>query len=136
MSRKKKLLTGDRLSFALATSEVASQGHVAFADPTDGLVYATPTAARKPIGHFMVSEDTTGDGTKKVLVMLFREIFAWGFANDSVGADAVQGSDLFTEAFFKDDATVTTNHNTNTRPSAGTVIAIDGSTVFVHGPRV
>lgn len=89
-----------RYDYALKSGDIAEKGKIAFAEAGTGKV--TTTVGPTSLGLFASS--LTGDGTLKVTITLWNEIFAYWFANDAGGAFAL--TDLFAKAYALDGMTV------------------------------
>lgn len=94
--------------------------------------YAVPGATDAGLIYVGRAEETVdnsagGNGDAFVDV---RRGSAFKFANDA--SAPVAAAHLFTDCYIVDDQTVSSSHATNTRSKAGTVIALDGSGVWVE----
>lgn len=135
MARRTHQRTIKQLRVTLASAESAVRGQTAYGNPADGTAVADPdgTTGLIPLGYF--TEDLEGDGTQTTLVDLFEELQAEGYTNDDA-PNAIDASDVFTNVYAKDGATVSTL-STN-RSVAGRVLFIDpdDGRVYVRAPRV
>lgn len=69
-------------AWPLTTAALAKEGEIAVGDTTTGKVLpAGILATAIPLGFFMV--DATGDGTAKVMVRLFEEVWGYICTNDA-----------------------------------------------------
>lgn len=112
----------------LANTEVAEKGNVACIDTASGEIVAGQTGdGLLPIGYF--DETRTGNGTAKVRVRLFREIWVDRFAN--AGApNAVAASDIGSFCYLAGPATVTMAASGNS--IAGRVWGVSSAGVLVQ----
>jgi hypothetical protein len=109
--------------FTLASGNKAYKGGRACISPGTGkVVPASSTPGLIPIGIFDQTVDATA-GDKKVSVDLERELVIEWFVNDTGGGNAVAPTDLGSNAFMKDDQTVTMN--AAARSIAGRIWAVD-----------
>ena len=111
----------------LANAEVAEQGHVACIDTASGeIVVSQEAATLLPIGYF--DQSLTGNGTAKVRVQLFNEIWVDRLANDTVAA--VAAADVGSVCYLLDSQTVTSDATGNS--VAGRVWDVRPEGVFVQ----
>ncbi len=115
----------------LANGETAVAGNLAAIDTSDGAAYDCSSASTTllPIGRF--AEALDGDGSAKVLIDLFDEVIAHGWANDDA-PNAVAAAHIWSEVYIKNGTTVSTSSGGSTRSVAGRVIAIEGTRVYVQ----
>lgn len=109
----------------LANSEKAFQGGLACIDTSDGSLVAGQTGeGLLPIGIFdgIPESGVTGNGTIKVKVRLFKEVWAWWFVNDTT-PNAVTDAHVGSLVYVLDDQTVTALAAGNS--VAGRVWAVD-----------
>lgn len=113
-----------RYDFILKTGETAEKGNIAF---TDAGVVSSVTGAIA-LGYFLTSPPVVGDGTKKVTVHFWDEVFAYWFAN--VG-NAIVAADVFKPAYASGTAGAALSGTT----PLGTIIAVDAAQgVLVYTP--
>ena len=119
-----------RYDYALKSGDVAEKGKIAFAESGTGKVTTTVTAVA--LGLFQTT--LTGDGTTKVTILFWNEIFAYWFANDAAGL--ILATDLFSTAHAKDGSTVSKTGGAGTFP-LGLVLDVDsaqGVLVYISYP--
>jgi hypothetical protein len=106
--RRERPVSLKQIKRVLKSAEVAHEGGLACIDKADGsLVRGKPGTTLVPIGMFIDVGPTglTGDGTKTVRVRLFKEVWAWWFANDT--GTPVTDANFGEECYVLDDQTVT-----------------------------
>lgn len=106
--------------FTLKTGELAEKGKIAVLNTaTGGCEIGKSGAGLWPIGIFQ--ETLTGDGTKQIQVMMFDEIIAYWWDNDTT--DAVDPTDIGKSCALKDATTV--SMDATGRSLFGVVLAVD-----------
>jgi hypothetical protein len=125
--RKTKAVCLNTLKRVLLSAAVAHEGGIACLDLDDS-GKARPGAVDtnlRPVGLFIdVGESgLTGDGTKTVLIRLFREVRCWWFKNDTT--DAVTDAMVGGLCYVFDDETVSSDATGTS--VAGRIWAVDAT---------
>lgn len=127
--RDTPMRTGDRFELGAATAKKFYAGALVMRSATG---YATPGAtATGCIGLGRVAEyvDNTSGADGAVKVKIDRGIFRYG---NSAAADEIANADIGTLCFIVDDATVAKTDGGGTRSTAGRVVEVDSSGVWVE----
>lgn len=112
----------------LALNTKIEEGH-AVAINSDGLAVPMAVAVgNKFAGRCETTSDSTGSDEPVRMAVRRGCEFRWA---NATAADAVTQSDVGNKAYFVDSHTVSADSDTNTRPEAGQIIAVEAAGVFV-----
>lgn len=120
---------GRNIIVAPVAANVKIHGGALTALNASGLaVPGTVAANLRSAGRAQVTADNTGGAAGVISVEIKRGVFR--FKNH--GADPVVQADVLADCYIVDDQTVAKTSASNTRSRAGTVLEIDGESVWVE----
>lgn len=129
MDRNTPFRNGEIVAVPVAAATLIFGGHMVCANASG---YAVPGSAVATLTTLGVSDEYADNsaGAAGAVSVAVRRGKTWHFANST--ADAVTQALVGKSCYVADSTTVAATSNTNTRPVAGTVIAVDSAGVWVE----
>ncbi|MGK3122907.1 hypothetical protein ACCY16_02130 [Candidatus Pantoea formicae] len=129
MDRNTPFRNGELIPQPVAAATMIYGGHMVALNASGYAVPATATAALTVLGVSDEYADNTAGAAGDVAVIVRRQK-VWSFANS--GADAVTQAMVGKSCYVVDSTTVAGTSNSDARPVAGTVVAVDADGVWVE----